>query len=392
MNVHVADATSAKREGQPLDALDLPPGQPTSRIRRRKRKVIAALGFVLVLVGGFYVFQWLRWRTVHVSENDARVEGEVVTMASRLDGWLVARPVIEGDPVKKGQIVAQIDDRDARLRLHAIEASLAAADAQIQQSIAQRDTTEKTTKAAVDDAQAQIVAMEATVASAQHQLELAEINFGRADELLKSGNTPKKTWDEAQSTFLQRQDDRRQAEAQLLSHKASLASALAQRGQLAVLDRQIDVQRQQRQTLAAQLDQLRQEIADRRLVSPVDGLVDKTLAEVGNFVQAGQWVMMVHDPNHVWVEAEVKETEVGSVAVGQPVEVTVDAYPGLALHGRVWRVGNAATNQFALLPSPNPSGNFTKITQRVPVRIALDQHDSRLKPGLMVEVSINVSP
>lgn len=392
MNVHVADATSAKREGQPLDALDLPPGQPTSRIRRRKRKVIAALGFVLVLVGGFYVFQWLRWRTVHVSENDARVEGEVVTMASRLDGWLVARPVIEGDPVKKGQIVAQIDDRDARLRLHAIEASLAAADAQIQQSIAQRDTTEKTTKAAVDDAQAQIVAMEATVASAQHQLELAEINFGRADELLKSGNTPKKTWDEAQSTFLQRQDDRRQAEAQLLSHKASLASALAQRGQLAVLDRQIDVQRQQRQTLVAQADQLRQEIADRRLVSPVDGLVDKTLAEVGNFVQAGQWVMMVHDPNHVWVEAEVKETEVGSVAVGQPVEVTVDAYPGLALHGRVWRVGNAATNQFALLPSPNPSGNFTKITQRVPVRIALDQHDSRLKPGLMVEVSINVSP
>ncbi|WP_454634901.1 HlyD family secretion protein [Bradyrhizobium cenepequi] len=392
MNVHVADATSAKREGQPLDALDLPPGQPTSRIRRRKRKVIAALGFVLVLVGGFYVFQWLRWRTVHVSENDARVEGEVVTMASRLDGWLVARPVIEGDPVKKGQIVAQIDDRDARLRLHAIEASLAAADAQIQQSIAQRDTTEKTTKAAVDDAQAQIVAMEATVASAQHQLELAEINFGRADELLKSGNTPKKTWDEAQSTFLQRQDDRRQAEAQLLSHKASLASALAQRGQLAVLDRQIDVQRQQRQTLVAQADQLRQEIADRRLVSPVDGLVDKTLAEVGNFVQAGQWVMMVHDPNHVWVEAEVKETEVGSVAVGQPVEVTVDAYPDLALHGRVWRVGNAATNQFALLPSPNPSGNFTKITQRVPVRIALDQHDSRLKPGLMVEVSINVSP
>ncbi|MBC9881412.1 HlyD family secretion protein [Bradyrhizobium sp. INPA01-394B] len=352
--------------------------------------LLAGLGCVLVLVGGFYAIQWLRWRATHVSENDARVEGEVVTMASRLDGWLVARPVIEGDPVKKGQVVAQIDDRDARLRLHALEASLAAADAQIQQSIAQRDTTEKITGAAVDDAQAQIVAQEATVASAQHQLELAEVNFNREDQLLKSGNTPKKTWDEAQSTFLQRQDDRRQAEAQLLSHKAALESAQAQRGQLAVLDRQIDVQRQQRQTLAAQADQLRQEIADRRLVSPVDGMVDKTLAEVGNFVQAGQWVMMVHDPDNVWVEAEIKETAIGSVAVGQPVEVTVDAYPDLVLHGRVLRVGNAATNQFALLPSPNPSGNFTKITQRVPVRIALDRHDARLKPGLMVEVSIDV--
>lgn len=391
MNVHVADA-SPVAPAQRLEAPGSIGETPKTHETRRKRFAIAVLAVLLFIVVGTYAVQWLRWRAVHVSENDARVAGEVVTMASRLDGWLVTRPVIEGDAVKQGQVLAQIDDRDARLRLAALAATLAAADAQVRQSIAQRDTTDQTTKAAVDNAQAQIVAIEATVASAQHQLELAEVNFHRTDELLKSGNTPKKTWDEAQSTLLQRQDDRRQAEAQLQSHRAALASAQAQRGQLQVLDRQIDVQHQQRQTLVAQADQLRQEIADRRLVSPVDGVVDKTLAEVGNFVQTGQWVMMVHDPNHVWVEAEVKETEVGSVAVGQPVEVTVDAYPGLALHGRVWRVGNAATNQFALLPSPNPSGNFTKITQRVPVRIALDQHDSRLKPGLMVEVSINVSP
>jgi membrane fusion protein (multidrug efflux system) len=191
--------------------------------------------------------------------------------------------------------------------------------------------------------------------------------------------------------LLQRQDDRRQAEAQMESHKAALATAQAQRGQIQVLDRQIDVLHQQRQTLAAQADQVRQEIADRRLVSPVNGVVDKTLTEVGNFIQAGQWVMMVHDPDRIWVEAEIKETAIGKVIVGQPVEVTVDAYPDLTLHGHVSRVGNAATNQFALLPNPNPSGNFTKIAQRVPVRIELDQHDSRLKPGLMVEASIDVS-
>ncbi len=389
MNVHVADATPAAPDER-LEPLGSAVAPPVPRKSHRNR-IIAGLVLLLIIVSGTYGVQWLRWRAIHVSENDARVAGEVVTIASRLDGWLVARPVIEGDPVKKEQVLAQIDDRDARLRLAALEASLAAADAQIRQSIAQRDTTDQTTKAAVDDAQAQIVAMEAAVASAQHQLELADTNFHRADELLKSGNTPKKTWDEAQSTLLLRQDDRRQAEAQLQSHRAALASAQAQRGQLQVLDRQIDVQRQQRQTLAAQVDQLRQEISDRRLVSPVDGVVDKTLADVGNFVQAGQWVMMVHDPDNVWVEAEIKETEVGSVAVGQPVEVAVDAYPGLALHGRVLRVGNAATNQFALLPNPNPSGNFTKITQRVPVRIALDRHDPRLKPGLMVEVAIDVS-
>lgn len=358
------------------------------RSTRRKSAIVVALALIVLSA---YAVQWLRWEAVHVTENDARIEGEVVTMASRFDGWLVGRPVIEGDTIKKGQVLAQIDDRDARLRLAALDSSITAADAQIRQSIAQRDTTDQTTKAAVDDARAQIAAMDAALASAEHQLALAEITFRRADELLKTGNTPQKTWDEAKSALLQRQDDRRQAEAQLQAHKAALATAEAQRGQINVLDQQIDVLRDQRQTLTAQADQIRQEIADRRLVSPVAGVVDKTLAEAGNFIQAGQWVMMVHDPRQVWVEALIKETAVGSVAVGQPVDVTVDAYPDLALHGHVLRVGNAATNQFALLPSPNPSGNFTKITQRVPVRIALDQHDARIKPGLMVEVSIDVS-
>lgn len=355
MNINISDPPS-DRLRHSRDATAFVSETPGIDKARRKRAIIAALAIPTVLFLGAYALQWLRWQAAHVTENDARIEGEVVTMASRFDGWLVARPVIEGDPVKKGQVLAHVDDRDARLRLAAMESSVAAADAQIRQSIAQRDTTDQTTKAAVDDAQAQIAAMEAAFASAQHQLALAEVNFNRADELLKSGNTPKKTWDEAQSALLQRQDDRRQAEAQLESHKAALATAQAQRGQLQVLDRQIDVLRQQRQTIAAQADQIRQEISDRRLLSPVDGVVDKTLAEVGNFIQAGQWVMMVHDPDKVWVEAEIKETAVGSVSVGQPVEVTVDAYPDLTLRGHVSRVGNAATNQFALLPSPNCSG------------------------------------
>mgnify|MGYP005813194157 CR=1 FL=1 len=391
MNADIAgSATAARRERR--TGTSAPAGTlPLSRRFHLKQIILGGSILLFILAGGAYAVQWIRWRVTHVYENDARVEGEIVTVASRLDGWLMSRPVIEGDPIGKGQVIAQIDDRDARLRLASMEAALAAAEAQIGQSMAQRDTMDRTTSAAVDIARAQIGATEAALASAQHQLDLAQITFKRADELLKTGNTPQKTWDEAWSALQQRRDERRQIEARLLSLKAALASAEAQRGQLLVLDRQIEVQRQQRQALAAQAGQLHQEIADRRLVSPVDGVVDKTLAEAGNFVQTGQWIMIVHDPRAVWVEAEIKETAVGAVAVGQPVEVTVDAYPGLVFQGHVLRVGNAATNQFALLPSPNPSGNFTKITQRVPVRIALDRLDPRLKPGLMVEVSIDVS-
>ncbi len=357
--------------------------------RRKKMMLLAGLVvFILLLV---WFIHWLSWRFGHVTENDAQVRGEVVTLASRVDGWLVARPVIDGDRIKKGQVLAQIDDRDARLRLAEVEGNLASANAQILYTQAQRQTTDQTTQAELDQAKAQLTVAETTLSDAGHQLTLAQANFKRNDSLVKGGSVAQETWDESHTTLLQRQDQQRQDEAQLLAQRAAVSNALAQRGQLQVLDRQIDMQRKQLVALQAQADQLKQEISDRQLRSPVDGVVDRTLADQGDYVQTGQWVMMVHDPKNVWVEANVKETDLEHIAVGQGVDVTVDAYPGLVSHGHVIRVGNAATNQFALLPSPNPSGNFTKITQRVPVRIALDNVDGRIKPGLMVEVAIDVA-
>ncbi|WP_413733538.1 HlyD family secretion protein [Sodalis sp. RH21] len=365
----------------------------------RRRKMWALTGAAVLVAVIVWFITWIDWRLAHVAENDAHITGEVVTLASRVDGWLVARPVMDGDRVKKGQILAQIDDRDARLRLAAVLGDLASANAQIAYTQAQRQTADQTTQAELEQAQAQLTVAESTLSDAGHQLALAQANFQRDDSLVKSGLTPRKTWDESHTALLQRQDQLREAQAQMLSQRAALANARAQRGQLQVLDRQIDMQRQQLLALQAQADQITQEIADRTLRSPVDGVVDRTLGDVGDYIQAGQWVMMVHDPKNVWVEANIKETALNQVAVGQAVEIGVDAYPDMVQRGHVIRVGNTATNQFALLPSPNPSGNFTKITQRVPVRIAFDgarerggeSIDPRLKPGLMVEVAINVA-
>lgn len=357
----------------------------------RRHAIALALAVIVLISLCLYGWHWMQWRQGHVEENDARIEGEMVTIASRVDGWLMSRPVMEGDRVEKGETLASLDMRATRLQLAALEASIAAADAQIQQYMTQRETTRKTNQAGVDDARAQVDAAEAVVASAQHQVTLAQADFDRVDALLKSRSISRQAWDNAHSTLLQHQDELREAQAQLVSRRADLADAAAQFGQIDVLTRQIDVQRQQRKSLVAQADQLRQELEDRVLKSPVNGVVDKTMADAGDYVQTGQWVMMIHDPDEVWVEANIKETEIGDVEVGQPVRISVDAYPDFDLHGKVLRVGNAATNQFALLPSPNPSGNFTKVTQRVPVRIALDRHDARLKPGLMVEVSIDVA-
>lgn len=360
-----------------------------STLHRHAFKVWVAAALVIALA--IYGACWLSWRSSHVSSDDARVGGRLIDVASRVDGWLTKRPVIEGDHIQKGQVLAVLDKRQAHLRLDDLQARIDADTARIQQYRTQRKTTRDTTDAGVQDAAARVTAARASVAQARHQEQLARLDFKRIDRLLKAGDVSQQDWDKAHTALIRERDALHQAQARLKAQQAALTNARAKGGQVDVLSEQIKVARQQRKSLMVQADQVRQELADRTLKSPIDGVVDKTLVNQGDYVQAGQWMMMIHDPNDLWVEANIKETAIGAVKPGQPVTIHVDAFPNLTLRGKVLRVGDAATSEFALLPSPNPSGSFTKITQRVPVRIALDHPDPHLKPGLMAEVSIDVS-
>ena len=357
-----------------------------------RRHPLATLASVVILIAAIiYLAWWMSWRASHVTSDDARLDGEMIKVASRVSGWLTQLPVIEGQPIRKGQVLAVLDKRDAQLRLDDLQARIAADTAKIQQYETQQHTTRGSTQAGVADASAQLVAAGAAVAQAEHQEQLAQIDFDRIDKLLKTGVVSRQQWDTSHNHLIQLRDALDHARAQRDAARAALKKAQAQGGQVDVLTQQINVVREQRKSLMAQADQVRQELADRTLNSPVNGVVDKTLVNEGDFIQPGQWMMMIHDPAKVWVEANVKETAIAEVRPGDPVDIHVDAYPDMQVTGKVLHVGNAATSMFALLPSPNPSGSFTKITQRVPVRITLDHPNSRLKPGLMVEVAIDVS-
>jgi membrane fusion protein (multidrug efflux system) len=131
-------------------------------------------------------------------------------------------------------------------------------------------------------------------------------------------------------------------------------------------------------------------IAQRSIRAPIPGIIDRVFVENGEFVGPGRRVLMLHNPENVWVEANIKETQVRRLSVGQIVHITVDAYPDDNFMGKVEKIGTAATSRFALLPTPNPSGNFTKVTQRIPVKIAFTKQPKRLSPGMMVEVEIDV--
>lgn len=340
-----------------------------------------------VLAGGYFLYQWL----THVQETDAQTAGEEMSLASRVDGWMLARPVIEGDNVKKGQILAQLDCRDAKLRLAAMQANIAATDAAIREAKIKRDTADKTTRMQVADARAEVTAAIATAAVSKQQEEIAQSDYRRAQTLIDAKAVSKESWEHNRSTYLQSVASLREARAQVAVKQADLNEAMAQLGQIPMLEQEIETLIKQRAVYQAQADQIRQEIADRTLRAPFNGVIDRTFIHPGDYVQAGQWLMMMHNPKNVWVEAIIKETKIARLHVGQPADIRVDAYPDVRFRGHIVRVGNAATNQFALLPTPNPSGNFTKITQRVPVRIAIDHPPRLLQPGLMTEVSIDVA-
>jgi membrane fusion protein (multidrug efflux system) len=181
-----------------------------------------------------------------------------------------------------------------------------------------------------------------------------------------------------------------QTTAELAVAEAQLAEAEAARQQSTVLQRRIEQLIAEEERLNAVQDQQRLEISDRTIVSPIDGVVDKLFLNPSEFVRPGQRLMLLHDPDDVWIDANVRETDVRRIQMGAEVKVTVDAYPDRTFTGKVIHIGSSATSQYALLPNPNPSGNFTKIVQRLPIKVKVEEAGELLRPGMMVEISVVV--
>ena len=172
--------------------------------------------------------------------------------------------------------------------------------------------------------------------------------------------------------------------------RGTLSAAGGSRKQVGVMQQQLLVLGHQATEIRAEIQRQEVDINDRTIKSPADGRIVMTFVRKGEHVAAGQRIAMFHDPQQIWVQANVKETAVGYLKPGMKADVRIDAYPGRVFEGEIYRIGQAATSKFALLPDPNPSGNFTKITQRLPVRIILTDKNLMLRPGMMAEVDIAV--
>lgn len=346
-------------------------------------------GVVLVVAGA--ALGWLvHQRSTHVYSDDARVATDLVVISSKVAGRIDALLVTEGSELQLGDTIAQLDSEETRLRLQELQAQLMATEAAVAQGEAELTMVERQTGGALQAAQSHLQAVQANLASTDSSLQLSKAEWQRSQSLKDKGILSQQGWEQSRSAFQVAEQNQNRARAELASTEANLVEANADRDRLAVLEQQVQRLRFDREQVEHQLARQQVILDDRRISAPLQGIVDQTFVNSGEYLLPGQRVALLHDPQQVWIKANIKETEIRHLQVGQTVEVSVDAYPGRIFKGELVRIGNAATSQFSLLPDTNPSGNFTKVTQRLPVKIAVQQDQQLLKPGMMAEIAIDI--
>jgi membrane fusion protein, multidrug efflux system len=324
----------------------------------------------------------------YVETDDAFVAGHVHQVSSQIDGTVLDVLVGDNQSVKAGDVLARLDPLEFQLALQKNQAGGAQAQAEEAQAAAASIQAE----AQLAGARARSVEAGAQVTQAKVQLDLAQINRGRARQLFRDGgavtrsdvDNAESAYDGAQAALAASQANVRAAEAAVAAASAAIESSRAQA--LAASASSL--------AYKAAVDDSRRKLAYATLVAPAGGRMGNRNVEVGNRVQAGQVLFALVEPNP-WIVANFKETQLARVHAGLPVGVSIDALPGIELHGSVDSVAPASGAQFALLPPDNATGNFTKVVQRVPVKIVLDQASldlagDRLRPGLSVVADVRV--
>ncbi len=362
--------------------------------RAGKRVVARILRFgiigLIVLAALLSVGRWGYWQWSHVSETDARVKAATIAVSSRVSGWIVDIPVSDGARISKGDKLVEIDSRESKLRLAEHGSQISALAAEREQITAQIELIDLTTARRVDALRSRAESAQVAVQAGREQYDLARAEFERSRALLKDGVVSRQRLDQVQAELSRAQERHEKARSNLAAALADVAEAEAERGQIKVLASRIEELRYEEAQIAAQRDRQGLDVADRTIKSAVTGIVSETFVDMGEYVNPGQRLMLVHNPDAIWVEANIKETDIRHLSPGMAVDVSFDAYPNETFQGTIERIGQAATSEFALLPNPNPSGNFTKVTQRLPVRIAIDQANGKLRPGMMAIVDIAI--
>jgi membrane fusion protein (multidrug efflux system) len=358
---------SETRQAPPAASIGAGPRRGRWRLLRWPLLALALLALALGVNWWLLVGRWLE------STDNAYVQGDIAVLAPRIEGHVAAIRVADHQRVAAGEALIELDGGLWRARLAEAEATLAEARAAIatnRQQLAQQRKQIESAEAELEQARAEQVRA------------LGEAR--RAGELVGAGWTSRQANERAVA-------DQRKADSAVAAELAQLSVARQQLDVLEAMQAQLEARRDQ---AAAAVERARIDLSNTVIRAPFDGITGNRAAQLGQFVRTGQQLIAVAPPpERQWVTANFKETQLPRFRPGQPVRLRVDAFPGLVLQGRVESLAPATGALFSLLPPENATGNFTKIVQRVPVRLALDGDAAAklalLRPGLSVVAEVD---
>jgi len=353
--------------------------------KKRRGRLIGGIGGLLLIAGGALAYQYETVWSHQESTDNAYVRADITPVAAKVDGYVAKLLVDDNQPVKAGDVIAVIEPADYQARVAKAEADLAAARANLGTASAARGSA-----AAQAGAQGEAIAQaSARVAAARAAASKAAADEGRFAQLAGKGWVTKAQMDQVRAAAAASRADVAAAQAAVAAQRgqASAAGETAVGASAAIAAARAQVQAAEAAVRAAQLDLSRTVIR-----APVDGVVGNRAVRVGQLVKSGQQLLAIVPVQTSYVVANFKETQLQKMHVGQRVDIRIDAYPHVRIAGRIDSLAPASGAQFALIPTDSASGNFTKIVQRVPIKIAVAKSGlgaQLLRPGLSVVATVD---
>jgi len=351
-----------------------PPSEPTSPVRTRRVRILSSILFACVALAGIllvlYAWRLPPFSSAIESTENALVRGQVTIIGPQLSGYIVDVPVHDFQFVKAGDLLVQLDDRIYKQRLAQAIAQLQQQQAALANNLQQRKSAEAT-----------IAQRQAAIGDASAQADKARADLRRSQALVSDGSVSRSEFDLARAS---------QAAAVATLAQAKAALAIARQDRETVIVNRAALEAAVENAKAA-VELARIDLDNTRVTAPRDGQLGQIGTRLGAYVNSGAQLMALV-PDTLWVIANMKETQMADVRIGQQATFTVDALNHLKLRGHVQQISPATGSEFALLQADNATGNFVKIAQRIPVRIIVDADQPearRLRPGMSVVVSID---
>lgn len=352
----------------------------------RKWAMISSF-LILALLGGGVGAWW--WRSMdYISTDDARIKAEIVSVSAEIQGRIEVLAKDEGHPVARGEVVGRLDSREVQIQIQQAQAEVDRARSRLEQAASEISLHLERQKGELPQAEAALAGYRHNLEDARAYAEKAKEDWRRTKSLFERELISAQELAHGETVVRQAQARLSALQEKIKEGEAALELVRTKGKEVAVKEADLKAREAELRQAEASLADLRRKLQLTTILSPVSGVVAKKNAHRGEVVQRGQPIFMVVDSSRFWVEANVEETEIRFVKPGSRVTIRVDSYPGRDFRGRVTEVGEATVSEFSLFSPQKLTGQFIKSTQRLPVKISVENSDGLLKIGMLAVVWI----